>query len=77
MDGNAAQIIAATLAFAGVQAGAYIEAKVLQALPDRLRALNRPGRAGERQNETIPRRVDRLTIEIPDLAPDGGIVHFQ
>src|SRR5262245_51608909 len=72
-----AEVIPTPLTFACMQPRARDEAEARHLLRDCHRALNGSRRAGESQNETVPRGVDFLASEVLHFAPYDGIMVMQ
>jgi hypothetical protein len=72
-----ADVIAADLAFAGVQPGAHLDAECLQGVSDRHRAADRALRAVEHREKAIARCVHFAAPKPGELGPDDGVVCIQ
>src|ERR1700722_13687675 len=77
MHGDATDIVAADLAFAGVQTGAHLDAEDLHRIPDCHRAADRSLRAVEHREETIARRVHFAAPETCEQRPYDGVVRVE
>ena len=74
VDRKPAEVIAADLAFPGVEAGAKAQSETLGGLPDRPCAANRPCGPVERGHETVAGGLDLIATKTAKLFPYGPIV---
>src|SRR5262245_30865453 len=77
MQCKPAEVVPTPLAFACMQPSARDKAEARYLLRDCLCALNGSRRAGERQNETVPRGIDFLASKVLHFAPYDGIMVMQ
>src|SRR5206468_3485570 len=73
----AADLVLHELALAGMEAGPYVQAELIEALADRTRARNRPGRAVEGGEEAIAGRVHLIAAKAAELDANSLVVVLQ
>ena len=74
---DAADVVAADLAFAGVQPGAHFDAECLHGVADRHGAADRALRAVEHGQEAVSRGVHLAAAEAREFRPDDGVVRVE
>jgi hypothetical protein len=75
---DAADVVAANLALAGVQPGTHLDAERLHRVADRHRATDRSLRTVEHRDETVAGGVDLAASKPSELRPDDRVVlHLQ
>ncbi len=77
MYGDAADVVAADLAFAGVQPGAHLDAEGLHRVSNCHGAADRSLRAVERGQETVAGGVHLAAAEANELRTDDGVVRVE
>lgn len=74
MYGDAADLIAHDLAFAGVESAADLKAEIANRIRDRTGASNGARRTIKGGKESVPRGVDFAASELNEHTPNDGIV---
>ena len=77
MHGNPADVVAAHLALAGVQAGPHLDAERLHSVTNCDGAADRSLGAVERREKTVSSRVHLTASKPGELRPDDGIVRIE
>src|SRR5215831_464611 len=77
VNGDATELLPNDLAFAGMAPGTYFDAERADARRDRLSAANGSGRAIERCEEAVARRVDLASTKARELSASQVVVTIQ